>query len=307
MAIKISLAKKPEQIDAIYRLRHQLLSKSRDNIDAHQLRCYLSDEERSLNRFDGYPTTSHLIVEHEKKVVGSLRLCVDSSVGLPANLVYNFREKIPHVSQAVSCDMYCVSKNYHNAKIAQGLILMASYIAAAQHATHLVAPINPAIAQLMQKIGCNIIDKEIIDSASGLAIVPVILEIATLKDFFIDFVKRNQLTNFLGAFECVFYEEGEYIIRAGEKGDCVYVMVDGEANVIHPQKYRMINTLKPGDVFGEIALLADGIRTANVVAKKSVRAMRLDKEAFMDYLLNNPEKAIAFMSQIGKQAKQISD
>jgi hypothetical protein len=31
------------------------------------------------------------------------------------------------------------------------------------------------------------------------------------------------------------------------------------------------------------------------------------KEAFMDYLLNNPEKAIAFMSQIAKQTKQIGE
>src|SRR5512137_681424 len=113
MAIKISLAKKPEQIDAIFKLRYQLLSKSREHLEpGQQSRGYLDDEGRTLNRFDGYPTTSHLIVEDEKKVVGGLRLCVDSSVGIPANLVYNFREKLPHPYKVVSCDMYCVSKNY---------------------------------------------------------------------------------------------------------------------------------------------------------------------------------------------------
>lgn len=308
MAIKISLAKKPQQIDAVFKLRYQLLSKSLDKLDsAQQGRCYLNDEGRNLNRFDGYPSTSHLIVEDDKKVVGCLRLCVDSDVGIPANLVYDFRTKLPHGYKAVSCDMYCVSKNYHNPTIAQGLVLMAGYIAAAHQATHLVAPITPSIAQLMQKIGCQIVDAEMQDPATGLAIVPVVLQISTLKDFFINFVKHNKLDNFLGAFECVFYEEGDYIIRAGEKGDCVYVMVEGEATVIHPQKYKMVNILNPGDVFGEIALLTDGIRKANVFAKTPVRAMRLDKAAFMDYLMGNPEKAMAFMAQISKRTKQITD
>lgn len=308
MAIKITLAKKPEQIDAIFKLRYQLLFKSRDKLDSSQQnQCYLNDDGRNLNRFDGYPTTSHLIVEDDKKVVGGLRLCIDSSVDIPANLVYNFRQKLPEAYKAVSCDMYCINKHYHNPKIAQGLILMASYIAASHQATHLVAPINPAIAQLMQKIGCQIIDKEMPDPATGLTMVPVILKISTLQDFFMNYVKTNKLDNFLGTFECVFYEEGDYIIRAGEKGDCVYVMVEGEATVIHPQKYKMVNILKPGDVFGEIALLTDGIRKANVAAKTPVRAMRLDKTAFMDYLMSNPEKAIAFMAQISKRTKQISD
>lgn len=308
MAIKITLAKKPEQIDAVLKLRYQLLLMSRDKLDAtQQNRCYFNDEGRNLNRFDAYPTTSHLIVEDNKKVVGGLRFCVDSSVGIPANLVYDFRAKLPDPYKAISCDMYCVSKNYHNPKIAQGLILMASYIAASHQATHIVAPINPAIAQLMQKIGCQVVDKEMQDLATGLAVVPVILKISALQDFFMNYVKVNKLDNFLGMFECVFYEEGDYIIRAGEKGDCVYVMVEGEATVIHPQKYKMVNILKPGDVFGEIALLTDGIRKANVFAKTQVRAMRLNKAAFMDYLMANPEKAMAFMAQISKRTKQITD
>ena len=149
MAIKISLARKPEQIDAIFKLRHQLLITSQEYLPAGQensSRCYLHDEGRTLNRFDGYPTTSHLLVEDDKKVVGGLRLCVDSSMGTPANLLYNFRKKLPSSHQILSCDMYCVSKKYHNPQVAQGLIRMASYIAMSQKVSHIIAPINPAIA-----------------------------------------------------------------------------------------------------------------------------------------------------------------
>lgn len=310
MTIKITLAKEPEEIDAIFELRYQLLSQVNlsDQTKKQKQRCYLNDEGRSLNRFDGFPTTSHIIVKDDEKVVGGLRFCLDSSVGLPADLVYKFREKLPYTSITASCDMYCVSKNYHNATIAQGLVLMASYIGILHKVTHIIAPINPAIAKLMQKIGCKIVDQEQPDPTTGLAIVPVILEISALEDFFVKFVKANKLDEFLGFYECIFYEEGDYIIRAGEHGDCMYVIAGGEANVMHPKKYKVIKSLKPGDIFGEIALLNDeGIRTANVVAKSSVRAMRLDKSTFMDYLFNHPEKAMEFMEKINKQTSQLKD
>ncbi|NOQ34721.1 MAG: cyclic nucleotide-binding domain-containing protein [Methylococcaceae bacterium] len=313
MAIKITLAKKPEEFDALFELRYQLLSKSVDKAQSTEellqlTNCYINDEGRSLNRFDGYPTTSHLIVKDGNKVVGGLRLCIDSKVGVPADLVYSFRDKLPESSQLVSCDMYCVSKNYHNPRIAQGLILMASYIAISQKASQIIAPINPAIAQLMKKIGCRIVDKEMQDPATGLDFVPVILDMTGIEDFFIRFVNANKLHDFLGAFECVFYEEGDYIIRAGEKGDCVYVMVDGEANVMHAKKFRLVNTLRAGNVFGEIALLTDeGIRTANVVTTKPVRVMRLDKETFMEYLVKNPEKAMEFMTKINQPTKAVAN
>ena len=156
MSIEITLAKQTEQIDAIFKLRHQLLSKAVDNATSAQEKLSLN-EGRILNYFDGFPTTSHFVVEDNKKVVGSLRFCLDSKSGVPADLVYDFREKLPHSPKVASCDMYCVNKNYHNPRIAQALIAMASYLAISHQVTHIIAAINPAIAKLMQKIGCKII------------------------------------------------------------------------------------------------------------------------------------------------------
>lgn len=310
MPIKITLAKTAKEIDAIFKLRSQLLAQSisQDEPTSNNKARYLNDEGRSLNRFDGFPETSHLVVKDDDKVVGSLRLCLDSDAGIPADAIYNFRSQLPYSYRVLCCDMYCVGKNYHNPKIAEGLILMASYIAIAHKATHIVAPINTAIAELMKKIGCKIVGDETKEPATGLNVVPVILDLSTLDDFFINFIKTNHLYEFLDSYECIFYNEGDYIIKAGEKGDCVYVMVDGEANVMHPKKFKLIKTLKAGNVFGEIALLSDeGVRTANVVTKNSVRVMRLDKETFMDYLFNNPKKAMEFMTQISKQTQQLND
>jgi CRP-like cAMP-binding protein/predicted MFS family arabinose efflux permease len=75
---------------------------------------------------------------------------------------------------------------------------------------------------------------------------------------------------------------GTRIIGQGETGDTFYVILDGEVQVsIDGDDVR---TLHPGESFGEIALLHDVRRTANVTATTSVTLWSLGREAFMAVL-----------------------
>ena len=67
---------------------------------------------------------------------------------------------------------------------------------------------------------------------------------------------------------------GEEVFHQGDEGDCFYVIVDGEADVIGDG--RVIRTLRPSDGFGEIALLHDTLRTTTVRARTPLRLYRLD-------------------------------
>ena len=67
----------------------------------------------------------------------------------------------------------------------------------------------------------------------------------------------------------------------------------------------MLATLGEGEVFGELALLTDEVRTADVIAKTDLRIMTLTKAVFMDYLLTHPEKAITFMKNIGSRMTKL--
>jgi CRP/FNR family cyclic AMP-dependent transcriptional regulator len=67
---------------------------------------------------------------------------------------------------------------------------------------------------------------------------------------------------------------GEAIMSEGEPGYEALVIEEGTANVL--QDGTPINTIGPGDVFGELAVLGDGApRTASVVASSSLRAIVL--------------------------------
>ncbi|WP_077077156.1 cyclic nucleotide-binding domain-containing protein [Mycobacterium numidiamassiliense] len=72
--------------------------------------------------------------------------------------------------------------------------------------------------------------------------------------------------------------DGAVIIREGDYGDTYYVILDGAAQVYEGD--LMIRELRPGDGFGELAILRDVPRTATVRALGSTTLLAVDREAF---------------------------
>ncbi|MCX7816222.1 MAG: efflux RND transporter permease subunit [Syntrophales bacterium] len=75
---------------------------------------------------------------------------------------------------------------------------------------------------------------------------------------------------------------GERIVVQGEFGNSMFLLLDGEAEVIgRDEKTGQTVTfakLKPGDIFGEIALVKAGPRSADVVATTPVQYLEIDWE-----------------------------
>jgi len=71
---------------------------------------------------------------------------------------------------------------------------------------------------------------------------------------------------------------GEQIIREGDAGDKMYLVIDGEISVSRAVngERKAIAVLEPGDVFGEIALVSSQPRTADVFAVTNARLLSLD-------------------------------
>ncbi len=60
------------------------------------------------------------------------------------------------------------------------------------------------------------------------------------------------------------FSSGEMVIKEGSGGSAFFVIESGEATVVVNGRKR--STLKPGDYFGEIALIDAGTRTATITA-----------------------------------------
>jgi len=297
MSLRITLAQTPALLDSIYKVRHQVFSEEEEKFKP-------SHDGRVVDRYDAYPTTANLAVLDNDKVVGALRITADSVAGLPADESFDFRRYIPQGARLYSCGMYCVLREYRSPRVALGLNMMASYLGISEGADYAVAPINPAIARLLKRVGFQQLGEEFVDPHFGLPVLPMLLDLTKLNDHFVTFVQQNEHHNFLDSYECHIFAPGEPVIRAGDQGDMAYVIVEGSVE-IRAGNGKQIATLSEGDVFGELALFCDDIRSADVLALTDVKAMALHKDVYMRYLHDHPEHAFKLINTLGQRIKTL--
>lgn len=72
---------------------------------------------------------------------------------------------------------------------------------------------------------------------------------------------------------------GEAVVREGDLSDRFYVIAAGRVEVT--QEGRVLRVEEPGDVFGEIGLLRDVVRTATVTALTETRLLALGRDDFL--------------------------
>ena len=96
---------------------------------------------------------------------------------------------------------------------------------------------------------------------------------------------QDQLVEVSRNIQPQIFQPESAIIRQGEKGDKFYILLDGKADVFinTPAGSEVqVNQLKPGQYFGEMALLSGGVRAATVKASPDGPAsvVALDEDAF---------------------------
>jgi CRP/FNR family transcriptional regulator, cyclic AMP receptor protein len=80
---------------------------------------------------------------------------------------------------------------------------------------------------------------------------------------------------------------GKMMAEEGDRGREFFVLLEGEADVTKGD--QSINTMKPGDFFGEIALVTQMPRTASVTATTPVRVLVITERDFGALLKRAPE------------------
>ncbi|VDD95337.1 unnamed protein product [Enterobius vermicularis] len=96
-----------------------------------------------------------------------------------------------------------------------------------------------------------------------------------------DFLKRLPKEKVHKMIECMYKlraRPGEWVIREGEPGDKLYVIVAGELEV--SRQGAVLRTIGPCTVMGELAILYDCARTASIQAKTEVDLFVLRREDF---------------------------
>ncbi len=114
----------------------------------------------------------------------------------------------------------------------------------------------------------------------------------------------ESLTSLTPLFEEETYPEGTLILREGEFGDSMYLIVAGRVSVTRygeEDKEIIISKLERGSYFGEVALIDNQPRTASVYALEETIVLRLRKHDFERMLLKDKNLAISFYRNILKE------
>lgn len=100
-------------------------------------------------------------------------------------------------------------------------------------------------------------------------------------------VSAAQIGQLFAALESVNYAAGEFVVREGEVADAYYILCSGRCVVTRLDKdggVVELGKLRPGDRFGEYALLARDRRSASVRALEPCSVMRMSGAEFSKQL-----------------------
>ncbi len=90
------------------------------------------------------------------------------------------------------------------------------------------------------------------------------------------------------------FVEGERVVREGDPGDQLYLLMEGEVSVwrgLEGDSPQRLNTLGPGSYFGEMSVLDQRPRSASVLTNSESRLLVLQGERLRDLILEQPEIA----------------
>ena len=92
------------------------------------------------------------------------------------------------------------------------------------------------------------------------------------------------------------FTAGSTIVRLGGHGDTFYVILEGRALVVRPDRRPL--KLGAGDFFGELALIENAPRSADVIAVEEVAALAIGRSAFTKLLRTEPLLTFAILQTV---------
>ncbi len=105
------------------------------------------------------------------------------------------------------------------------------------------------------------------------------------------------------------YQATEFIFKQGDPGDLMYLVQDGEVEVIQDLggSENQVAVLERGDFFGEMAVLEEEPRTHSVRALVASRLIKIDRTGFQSMLMRNAEIAVRMIRKLSMRLMSAED
>jgi len=100
-----------------------------------------------------------------------------------------------------------------------------------------------------------------------------------------------------------YYEDSQIIFLEHELGNNLFIIQEGEVKIskVENKQEVLLNILKQGDIFGEMAILENKPRNATAVASGKVKLMAVSRENFVNIVGNHPQIATKIISLLSER------
>jgi len=100
------------------------------------------------------------------------------------------------------------------------------------------------------------------------------------------------------------YDEGAYVVYEGELGQELFIIVEGEVDVvIGGQK---VGKFGPGESFGEMSIIDSQPRSASIVATTDLILLKIEKDDFYEILKQRDEVAIGIIHVLSERIRLLN-
>ena len=96
------------------------------------------------------------------------------------------------------------------------------------------------------------------------------------------------------------FSVGETLIRQGDPGDCLYIIVDGEASIVIRGVGEVAKRGAKNSI-GEMGLISRQPRTADCVALTDLTALKIDQDDFWELLAEKPPLALGVIKALSQR------
>src|SRR5262247_26056 len=134
------------------------------------------------------------------------------------------------------------------------------------------------------------------DEAQSLARVPLFRRLGP-----------DELEHLAEEVDQVDYKAGETVFHEHDRGDALYILEEGTVRIwVYDEDVKEVTLaeLKPGDFFGELAVLDRGERSSSATAMTDIHLHRLSSDDFQKFLIDHPDTSIDVICEIAARMRQ---
>jgi CRP/FNR family cyclic AMP-dependent transcriptional regulator len=106
------------------------------------------------------------------------------------------------------------------------------------------------------------------------------------------------------------FRRGETVFHVGDPGDALFIVMAGSIKITLPAdtgEEAILATLRPGDFFGELALLDGAPRSATAVAIEPTETYVLAREGFRELIASEPQMREALLATLAAEVRRLTN